>query len=187
MNQPELDKNRSLIEACWNGKVQEVKCLLAMGADPHFVTSEEIPARSNALNAASCQGHLEIAKVLLESGANPNIRGRNGLTALGFAASLGNLEMVRLLINAGADVKIAYYRGATPLILASREGISPEVIRTLIEAGADVNATDDTGMTALDCAQAFGCRPIIKILKAAGGKKGWRPEPEIPSFLKSRF
>jgi ankyrin repeat protein len=71
------------------------------------------------LQAASDRGNLEVVKLLLDNGADPNTLGTSlrsqrfttdmvpagGVcgTALQAASVLGNLELVELLLNKGAD------------------------------------------------------------------------------------
>ena len=42
------------------------------------------------------EARIEIVRILIESGANPNVRGRNGHTALELAAAEGREQMLRL-------------------------------------------------------------------------------------------
>jgi tetratricopeptide (TPR) repeat protein len=56
---------------------------------------------------AASTGRLEIAKLLIERGADLNMIGQNGWTALGCAAAEGHSEIVDLLISKGADVEQA--------------------------------------------------------------------------------
>ena len=67
---------------------------------------------------------------MLEAGANPNIRGEAGVTALMSAAYKGNAEAVQLLLNAGADASLKDDGGMTALDSAKYAG-NAEVIRLL--------------------------------------------------------
>lgn len=104
----------------------------------------------------------KLTKLLIDYGADVNIRDNNGNTALMYALcakenigkqsnahiSLVKSEysrQIKLLIQAGVDVNVQNYQGQTALMLASDE----EETRILIEAGANVNLKDDLGKTAL--------------------------------------
>lgn len=104
----------------------------------------------------------KLTKLLIDYGADVNIRDNNGNTALMYALcakeNIGkqsnahiNLvkaeysRQIKLLIQAGVDVNVQNYQGQTALMLASDE----EETRILIEAGANVNLKDDLGKTAL--------------------------------------
>lgn len=50
-----------------------------------------------ALHAASTSGSLEVVRLLLEAGAELNVRASDEETPLGAAARMGHLEIVRLL------------------------------------------------------------------------------------------
>ena len=58
---------------------------------------------------------------MLEGGADPNERGKNGMTPLHQAICSDKLEMVSLLIHKGADIQ-AIYRNMSPIISAAGRG-----------------------------------------------------------------
>ena len=63
---------------------------------------------------ASQKGHLEIAQLLVEGGANVNAaRTDTGTTVLMWAARKGHLEIVRLLLTSGADKAALNHAGRT--------------------------------------------------------------------------
>lgn len=94
------------------------------------------------------QGKAEIARMLLDAGADLSHRSKAGFTALHYADIPGT---VRVLIERGADVNARGKDGATPLMVAD----SPDVARLLIESGADLYARDREGHSVLDCARKF--------------------------------
>ena len=66
------------------------------------------------LNDAAVAGHVEVMRLLLKAGANPNLAGEDGLGPLHSAAIGGRAEAARVLLDAGAD----------PCRRASLDGIS---------------------------------------------------------------
>ncbi len=110
-----------------------------------------------ALHWAAAQGHAEIVKLLLDYGANINLRNREGNTPLHLAARNGNLSTVKLLLARGANATIVNRDGQTPLALA-RQYYHPSVVTFLErEAGRAVFGRTST-------------------LGRAGGF-AWQPEP----------
>lgn len=68
--------------------------------------------------------HMDIAKLLIDNGADVNIKARNGMTPLYEASRCNYLPMVKLLIANGADANITYTggrrgHGSTPLSIAN--------------------------------------------------------------------
>jgi len=107
-----------------------------------------------------------IAKVLIDRGAEVNVKDVDGFTPLMHAAggptSIGNVAWAKLQLTKGADVNavsaptesVKVKNGAialgllTPLLLATAYG-PPELVEMLLDAGADINARDVRGMTPL--------------------------------------
>jgi ankyrin repeat protein len=76
----------------------------------------------------------ELARVLLEAGADKDDEAKNG-SPLICAASHGDVDVVRVLLEAGADVDLTDNPPDTALRLAAAFG-QPEVVDALITAGA---------------------------------------------------
>jgi len=116
-----------------NGDLAGVKKAISGGAD--------INAISNALLQASFEGHYEIAKLLIEKGANVNITDdRQGITVLMYAVAGRNIEIIKLLLKHGANVNDKNNEGKTALDIAMAFS-SPnrtEIIRILKAAGARI-------------------------------------------------
>lgn len=91
-----------------------------------------------ALMVAASRGHIEMAELLLEFGADPKLRQGNettGTTALHAAAGRGQTEMAAFLLRWSRERGIGDIGCETSLLYAMGE----EVIVLLLEHGADVN------------------------------------------------
>jgi ankyrin repeat protein len=64
--------------------------------------------------AVSWGGHAELIPVLLEHGANPNLKNSAGQTPLHAACEHGYKENAKLLLDKGADTSITDNKGLTP-------------------------------------------------------------------------
>ncbi|CAE7219946.1 ANKHD1, partial [Symbiodinium natans] len=84
------------------------------------------------------KGHLEIARLLLNAGADKNSHNRKAQTALMHASFQGHIDIVRLLLDAGADKSLRDVSGTTALIHASYVG-HIDIVRLLLNAGADAH------------------------------------------------
>src|SRR5689334_14409359 len=116
-----------------------------------------IYAGDTALHVAAAGYRVEIARMLLASGADIHSAGnRRGSQPLHYAAD-GHLDspawnarrqvaMIRLLLKAGADVNASDKNGATPLHRAVRTRCAAAV-RCLLEAGADATRWNKPGST----------------------------------------
>jgi ankyrin repeat protein len=58
------------------------------------------------LYKATLDDNKELAQVLLENKANPNLPCRSGLTALHVAAENGNIDILKLLIKYDGNIKV---------------------------------------------------------------------------------
>lgn len=101
--------------AAFHGALDSVRGLIAAGADPNAVfppnrvapLSQLVAGWHMALAGAPLApplreaGRVEIARSLLNAGADPNFEGGGGLP-MHTALFLDNLELIRLLVEAGA-------------------------------------------------------------------------------------
>jgi hypothetical protein len=100
-----------------------------------------------------------VVRFLLEAGADPNARNKDGETAL---FSLED-DAVRELIAHKIDLNVRNNDGETALI----ETVSEDIAKLLVVAGADVNARDSKGRTALMEAADRNYYAKIRALTAA--------------------
>ena len=107
-----------------------VAALLSEGADSNVVMSTG--EGYNALMLTAWDGKLENAKILIESGADVNVKNLHGGTALLIATQKGFTEIVRLLLQHGVNPDVADADGDTPLSLAKQFGHA-EIIKLLTQ------------------------------------------------------
>lgn len=124
------------------------------------------------LPLAILKGQKGVAKSLITSGANVNVKGPNDLTPLHLAIQQSQWEIAELLVARGADVNAKAVNDLSPLHLAVVEG-HRKLVELLVSNGADLNARESrTGMTALHYAFMNDdlniIREIVKLLIANG-------------------
>ncbi|XP_076470566.1 transient receptor potential cation channel subfamily A member 1-like isoform X2 [Babylonia areolata] len=66
---------------------------------------------NQALHEALCWENLDVVRVLLEHGADPNVPGELNALPLAIAARTGHIQMAKLLLAAGADINGAHSKG----------------------------------------------------------------------------
>ena len=153
-----------------SGSPDAYACLLDAGLDVNY----RFPGyMGNALIAASRYGQVEIVRMLLSRGADPNMEnvgygGPERLSALACAAECfkkeQGVEAMRMLLDAGAEVK-----GSGALQMAAKWG-HLERVKTLVEeVGADVNDVNPRiGSTAILMAKEHGRAEVVEYLKGHG-------------------
>jgi ankyrin repeat protein len=195
-------------EYCWtplqlaarSGDLQAVQDIL-VSSGPSAVND---PPRGyygqTALQAACMQGHEDVVRYLLNTGADVHFCGGNNLqrTGLQIACGQGNEKIVRLLLEAGSEINmspeknhgvrilirsqqeaqslpktfaIARYNGRTALQAASERG-HLNIVKLLLERGAEVNAPPSpvAGRTALQAAARGGFGAIVHLLLSMGAQ-----------------
>ena len=111
-----------------------------------------------ALCIASRNGHSEVARVLLEHGADTEIK--DDLSPLQRASYEGHAEVVQLLLEFGADVEARSQYNNNALIFASAKG-QLAAVRVLLEHGAAVNSRGGLNKTPLHYAFKAGVAQIL--------------------------
>ena len=134
---------------------------------PQDVQSRGFTDDSTPLHLASQQGHVAVARILVEHGSDMAARDGQGWTPLHRASEEGHVELTRFLVENGADVAALDEDGWTPLHRASERG-NVELARILVEHGADPSAQDEGGRAPLHQASERGHVELSQFLVEHG-------------------
>ncbi|KAI1130000.1 hypothetical protein F5Y10DRAFT_138615 [Nemania abortiva] len=130
---------------------------------------------------AATNSNLELARFLLENGANVTAANNRGRTALHLSAESNDEkhrdDMVELLLRYGANPEATSDGGWTPLHNAAQSG-HVSVVALLLKSKAKVNAVLSNGMTPLHWAAFNGYEAIVKLLLA---------RPDVNTTIKDGF
>lgn len=159
----------SIFDAAAIGDVQVVRSLLAgdrASVDDHG------PDGYTALHLAAYFGRMEVARLLLGRGADPNAVALNEsrVTPLHSAVAARHRDTASLLLALGASPNAVQHGGWTPLHAAARTG-DEAIIDMLLLRGADPTRASDDGHTAVDMAEENGHGALAKLLRTQAGKR----------------
>jgi ankyrin repeat protein len=158
---------------------EQVRTLLQQKTDPSETTADG----TTALHWAAHWDDVELASLLLKSGANVQAANRYGVAPLVLACANGSGRMVDLLLKAKADPNTTVGDGETVLMTASRTG-NATAVKLLIAAGAKVNAQEGwRGQTPLMWAAAEGHSEAVQALIAAGAEINARSKAGFTPLL----
>ena len=116
------------------GQLEAAECLIRFGADVNQTARNDF--RVTPLHSAAAANDFKMAELLVEHGAEVNIRQRAGVTPLHSAAHNGNIDLTRLLLDNDADTNARLDSGETPLCLALSDE-HQQVAELLRQYGAD--------------------------------------------------
>ncbi|XP_069897920.1 protein phosphatase 1 regulatory subunit 12B isoform X2 [Dipodomys merriami] len=191
------------LAACSSGDTDEVKKLLARGADINTVNVDGL----TALHQACIDENLDMVRFLVENRANVNQQDNEGWTPLHAAASCGYLNIAEYFINHGASVGIVNSEGEVPSDLAEEPAMKDLLLEQVKKQGVDLEQSrkeeeqqmlqdarqwlnsgkiEDvkqarSGATALHVAAAKGYSEVLRLLIQAGYElnvqdhDGWTP------------
>jgi len=110
--------------------------------------------------------NLEMAKLLIDSGADLNLNSRNKLNATPLQGAAANnwIDLAKLYLFRGANVNCRSEEGGSPLHEAAGNGFL-EFAKLLVENGANVNQKDDNGKTPLTIALEYKHPEIAEFLR----------------------
>jgi len=108
--------------ACYFGQFEAARYLVLKGADVN------LPSKNGfnvfPLHSATAGNHTDVARMLVDNGADINVKQQMGVTPLHSAAQNGNLELIILLLEKGAMVDIRMEGGKLPADLARDKGFN---------------------------------------------------------------
>jgi hypothetical protein len=137
----------------------------------------------NALQEAISFGHADVAKVLIDAGADVNYVGSYEQTLVMEATSQEKAaELIEVLAKAGADVNKPNEYKMAPLAVVAEQG-KLDAVKALLDAGAKVNARNNYGGTALSVAVMRGYAEVVRTLLDAGADVK-RDEKDLLEFAK---
>eukprot|EP00039_Didymoeca_costata_P020353 m.340973 g.340973 ORF g.340973 m.340973 type:complete len:777 (+) comp19678_c0_seq1:265-2595(+) len=128
------------------GQLERVKDLLSWGADPNIPYG---PTKMTALHMATSWRKSDVAKELLDAGADPAAEDVNGMTPLHLACIFGDMSSVEALVNTKkVDVNLI---ALTPLgsmrpldcALECEQKVSMDIWACLQKNGADTSYSRD--------------------------------------------
>ncbi|HEX8749457.1 MAG TPA: ankyrin repeat domain-containing protein [Pyrinomonadaceae bacterium] len=149
-----------LVKAAYAEDAEEIKKLLASGADTDVVDKNH---DATALAVAVGRGNLQIVRMLLKAGADPNKVNGSGQTALMNLSESSTASIIKDLLAARANIEARDENGGSALMAAARIN-NVELLKTLLSQGAKVNERNEEGQTALMLAAKDGYIENVKAL-----------------------
>ncbi|KAM5205422.1 protein phosphatase 1 regulatory subunit 12B isoform 4-T4 [Hipposideros larvatus] len=191
------------LAACSSGDTDEVRRLLARGADVDTANVDGL----TALHQACIDENFDMVKFLVENRADVNRQDNEGWTPLHAAASCGYLNIAEYFLNHGASVAVVNCEGEVPSDLAEEPAMKDLLLEQVKKQGLDLDQArrgeeqrmlqdarqwlnsgkiEDmrqarSGATALHVAAAKGYSEVLRLLIQAGYEldiqdhDGWTP------------
>lgn len=117
----------------------------------------------SALILSAYAGHKDSVNYLIDAGANPCHKDKQGRTALMGAIFKGEFQITRLLIAQSCDVNTASNTGQTAAMFAALFN-RDDTLSELYNNGADLEIVDSQGNSVESVAQSQGSHDIIALL-----------------------
>jgi len=118
---------------------------------------------------------VDLARALIDAGADVNLGAINGVTPLMAAAYGGHVEIVRVLLAKGADISATDRLKKNAMTYAAGEG-KTAVVALFLEKGVDPNAVYQNDLTALMWAAGYGRTETVNLLLGAGANSALKDD-----------
>ena len=162
---------KALVQAAGGGFLSTVLVLLTAGvpANPRTKQTTDQGESKTGLWASVDREHVEIVRLLLSHGADPNCQ-YTGISALATSIKKANPDLVQLLLQNGASTAVGevqhphYDTLALPIHWAASAG-NMNILRALLTKGLDIDqALIPDGWTALFHAAKAGHEDVLRLL-----------------------
>ncbi|XP_010871084.1 cyclin-dependent kinase 4 inhibitor D [Esox lucius] len=155
------DAGKSLTTAAAKGNTDEVRKIL----EECRVPADTVNEFGKTALQVMMMGNSNVACLLLEHGANPNITDKRGISPAHDAAHTGFLDTLQVLVEFGASVNTADHSGSLPIHVAVREGYRDIV--EFLAPRSNLKHPNASGETPVDLARASAsCTPeVVELLE----------------------
>jgi ankyrin repeat protein len=153
-------ETHKFLDAIKNQKGQDVTDMLAKPGNS-LINTQDPGSGDTALHIVVRRGDATYTRFLLQRGADPNIRNKQGDTPAMLAVTENEEPCLQALIAGKANVNVTNDRGETPLIRAVQLR-NVGMVHDLLGGGADPDLTDHiAGLSARDYAKRDTRSPTI--------------------------
>ena len=144
-----LEWNHTPLFSVWGTYASEkMRILIDAGADVNFNSEDDYSPTPIFAYLHDHPNENDVLKLLIEEGADIEIRNSKGDTPLLTAINRHAPQAAMILVNSGANIHIKNNENDTPLLLEARRSRGTELLKILIERGADKNAIGSEGKIA---------------------------------------
>lgn len=170
-----------LADAAQQRDTPRIRALLQQKVDVNAAQSDGM----TALHWATRNDDLEIANLLIKTGARIDVATRYGVTPVYLACANGHAAMIDTLLRAGASPNAANPGGETALMTAARTG-KADAVKLLIDRGAIVDTREGVrGQTALMWAVLDNHPDVVRLLLARGADINAQTNISIPDGMEA--
>jgi ankyrin repeat protein len=167
--------------------LDKVKAQLGHGLDVNARDEDG----NTPLSIALMGQKFNLARKLVDAGADVNAPGNGGMSMLVLATRTGDRGMVEALLSKGANPNgVPGYDSMTPLMMAARKG-DANLAELLLDHGATVQGRSSDGTRVMEYAVEGGSPAVIALLARhhadvnAMNDNGWTPLMEAASLGKA--
>ena len=157
-----------LFMACFFGRTEVVKLLLNHPTMKVSYVNQQESKGYTSLFVAAQNGHIEIVKLLIDYGGDPDIAQHNSLTPFWIACYRGYDEIVQYFVDLSKkkDIEIAKIKNErlTPLCTIAQENHWKCLELVLEHTKCDINKSNSTQATPLWVAASNGSFESLKVL-----------------------
>ncbi|KAK4641820.1 hypothetical protein QC761_504180 [Podospora bellae-mahoneyi] len=167
--QKEIDGWKALHMAAQMDKKETLEVVKVLVDTRRIEINNQEEKGTTALYLAVQAGRPDVAQVLLEAGADPNITAKPDFWPLRRAVLTSNMELLNLLLSHGADVSLSDSKGRNVHFACAQSDAN--ILKRVVEASLDAlpQQRDDNGGTPLHVAVQNDYEVIALALMELGG------------------